>query len=315
MSLIANAVKAGFPLADKAGMRPFSRTVDTQAAAGSEAKDATVRVKFNPDWSDGLTPGTPAAAATVEVDGVNIILRVDAVIERNVPHGGGATVQTMIDAINAPAANGARYWRAGKQDGIGRLITGGLAVFGPVNAMTGYLDSVPLTHNLNNFAYAGINVDMSERGAPEYTIPHGLDADYVYNIQTAPGTPVSAVGRAGGIAADQGEDILPQRASIFRTSNWRREREVRPANPKFVTRAMWLTHNLTSVGAAACRFLFYKDDGDPIAIHTEIVPEATHEVPLPNIECVGPMFVGVNKTDNAAFTGGGFTIHGVTLLS
>ncbi len=95
---IATAPLRHTQVAAVGGAKRFSATRKSLLSSEVSPFDSILVVRFNPDWSEGLTTGVAAAAATVEIDATNIILDVDGVLDRNIAHS-GLTVQEMVDAI------------------------------------------------------------------------------------------------------------------------------------------------------------------------------------------------------------------------
>ena len=308
MALVQKLTRSEQTRASDASEKRFEERRNSQASPGDQDADAVLRIRYNPDWSQN-TVGNPTALATVEVDATNIILRVDGVIERNVAWA-GLSARQLVDAVNAPNADGSRYWRAGLADALDVQVNA-LAVMAPQNAMVGYIgDSVPIHHSSGLFVYVSPGFDESERGQGDFN-PQPFDMDYEYAIQTSPGVPASAVGRGGGIDARQGEDILPQKASRFGTANIRKAKEVHPANTIQETIVRSISHSLTTAGTENILFTIY-EDGDPNPIWQTEVPEATLEVLVPDVRTRGPARLNVNAKAFGAFTAGIVVMRGIT---
>ncbi len=277
--------------AERGGEKPFSLT----KVAGATPPDPTVQalayVKWNPDWEEGLTPGVKAEAATVEVDATNIILRVDGALDRNIAHA-GLSAREVVEAVEEPQ-NGARRWRAG----IGDRESDSSTVFvaqAELNAMVGQDElGVPLESGLGFFMLVGVGNRFSREGGGN-TLPGMFNTPYDYPR----GGLVSPtqVGRGGGIAADQGEDVLPQRASKFGTANRTLAREGNSARPKFEVFVRSISHNLVAGAGEDLRVQLF--EGDPLVnvpIWQHFIPAGSPEpeILVPNVRCANAAYLQI----------------------
>lgn len=306
MSLVAPYSPNG-QVASQAGMKPFAVRRRRLAVPTDPETDSVLRVKWNPDWEQGTTPGLKVVSATVEVGAVNIELRINGPVARSIAWA-GKTAQQLVDEINAPMADGSRYWRAGLGDNQPENVNS-LDTLAPENILLGYNDSVALKHSHNFLVYASNGYDESGKGVGDFQ-PQPYDMDYNYPIQTAAGTPPSTVGRGGGISARQGEDILPQKASRFGTNNIRLAKERHPANTVFETIVQSVGHDLTFGIAEPVRIAIYQGGGMGLVWAT-ILNIGETEIVVPDVKVRGPAYVAAQGTGAAAITGGGLNVRGL----
>ena len=283
------------------------------AAAGSRKRfsevrafnaDVALHVRFNPDWSEGLTTSVAALAATVEVDATNIILEVDAASDRDVAHA-GKTVQELVDEINAAQADGTSRWRAGLGDVRPNEETVPL-VLSAADAMLGYKDSVAIISAATVLRLAA-GTDRGDRGRG-YFLPDGFNTLYDYGISGPPNPVAPNIGRTGGISADQGEDILKSRRSAFRASPAALAQDINPSCSRFLTVVDAITNNaLATTGTSLIYTIF---DGEDNVLWSTRQLEAVSEIAVPNVRTRGPAFLTVVGDTGAAFTAGSVGMYG-----
>lgn len=313
MALVKAPLRAT-QVASVGGQKRFAVVRDSQASVNTVGRDELFRVKFNPDWSEGLTPGVAAAAATVEIDATNIILDVDGALDRNIAHA-GLTVQQMIDAINATESDNTNRWRAGLADAAPNVVATP-AVMAAQDVMQGYIDSVAVSHTPIEVVFIGVGSDRSNRGEGDF-LPDGFNTLYDYPLDPAanPGD----VGRTGGIDAGQGEDVLSQRRSAFRKSPAQLAQERHPSQALFLTTVDAITTNIAVPDGANpdVPILAQIFDGSGTLVWSQL-GSATPPVYFapPGVTVRGPAYVtvGGNGTEigDGAITTGIVTVEGFT---
>ncbi len=286
-----------------AGQKRFGTVRNSQAAVGAQDRDAILRIRWNPDWSESQTDGTAMTAATVDADATNIVLADQVGTERSIAHA-GLTVRQMVDEINVKASS-RRPWRAGFADVDPNVAVTPATIGAAISAEIGYEgDSVPLNHSTTGVLWISPGFDGSGRGTG-HDFPDAFDTDYDY--------PVTTAGRGGGISANLGEDILPGKASRFGTGQTQLAAERYPTRPVFETVITSFSHSLTTVGAENLVVEVYEDTG-PGGASTPIwgieIPEATAEQTVPNVRTSGAAYVKVSSKSAGAFTAGSFAMRG-----
>lgn len=266
--------------------------------------DVALHVRFNPDWSEGLTTSVSALAATVEVDATNIILEVDAASDRDIAHA-SKSVQELVDEINAAESDGTSRWRAGLGDVAPDEVTVPL-VLSAADAMLGYEDSVSIIAAATTLRLAA-GTDRGNRGQG-YFLPDGFNTLYDYGIAGPPNPVAPNIGRAGGISAAQGEDILKSRRSAFRASPAALAQEINPSCSRFLTVVDSITNNALATTGASLVYTISEGDGTVLWSTTQL--EAVSEIDVPNVECRGPAFLTVVGDTGAAFTAGSVGMYG-----
>lgn len=295
------------------GAKRFSVTRKSLSSSGVSAFDSIFRVKFNPDWSEGLVAGVAAAAATVEIDATNIILDVDGSLDRNIAHA-SLTVQEMVDAINATQSDGTNRWRAGLEDTAPNVVVVP-KVAAALDAMLGYLDGVGVGNGDDEIVFLAVGTDRGERGAGNF-LPDGFNT--LYDYEKTPDVTPGDVGRSGGIDASQGEDVLPQRRSAFRKSPafLAQERYSSAARFETVVDAIWTDIIVPDGGNPDVPILAKIFDGSGVLVWSEL-GGATPPIhfTVPSVTVRGPAFITVggdgSGTDDA-ITDGSVTVTGFT---
>ena len=272
-----------------------------------------LRIKFNPDWSEGLVSGVAAAAATVEVDATDLILEVDASSDRSVTFT-AKTIATVLDEINATQGAGTsrptNRWRAGLAD-VGPSVVDVPDVAAAANAMLGYEDGLAILDSVINAVYVGIGTDRSNRGAG-YFLPDGFNTLYDYPLTRLTGglaDPLtSQVGRAGGVSASQGEDVLSQRRSAFRKSPAALAQERHPSASRFITTIDTILNAGMVTTGTLLTYSIAEIDG--VVKWSTTVAETVQEIDVPRVECRGPAFITVAEPAATAITAGTVTVLG-----
>ena len=299
------------------GAKRFSVTRKSLLSTATPGFDSILRVRFNADWSEGLTASVSAAAATVEVDATDIILDVDGSLDRAVTFA-GKTVQELIDEINATQGTTrlTNRWRAGLADTAPNLVVVP-KVAAAADAMLGYLEGLSIGNGNDEVVFAAVGTDRGDRGAGNF-LPDGFNTGYSYPIQDVV-TPVAPnVGRTGGISADQGEDVLASRRSAFRQSPALLAQEINPSAARFetVVDAIWTDIIVPDAGNPDVPIIAKIFDGEGTLVWSQkggAVPPI-HFTP-PNVTVRGPAYITVggdgSGTDDA-ITDGSFTATGFT---
>ena len=277
----------------------------------TRAFDASVllRIKFNPDWSESQVAGTAATAATAAVDATDIDLEVNAAADRSVTFT-GKTIGAILDEISATQSDGTNRWRAGLAD-VGPTVVDALSVQNAANVMLGYEDSLILLDLVKNAVYVAAGTDRSNRGEG-YFLPDGFNTNYDYPLQGQTGgvaDPLpSQVGRAGGIDASQGEDLLPQRRSAFRNSPAALAQERYPSASRFITTVDSILNAGMVTTGTLLTYSIAEIDGT--VIWSTTVAETVQEIVVPHVECRGPAFLTVAEPAATAITAGTVTMQG-----
>ena len=316
---IATAPLRHTQVAAVGGAKRFSVTRKSLSSSGVSPFDSIFHVKFNPDWSEGLVAGVAAEAATVEIDATDIILQVDASPDRDVTFS-GLTVQEMIDAINATESDGTNRWRAGLADVAPNVVLVP-KVASALDAMLGYLDGVEVGNGDDETVFLAVGTDRGERGAGNF-LPDGFNTNYDYPLTRLTGglaDPLtSQVGRAGGVDASQGEDVLSQRRSAFRKSPAALAQERYSSAARFVTvvDAIWTDIIVPDGGNDDVPILVKIFDGSGSLVWSELggaVPPIHFTVPSVTVR--GPAYITVGGDGSGAdneITDGSVTVTGFT---
>lgn len=299
------------------GAKRFSVVRKSLLSSATSGFDSILRIRFNPDWSEGLVSSVAALAATVEVDATDIILEVDASSDRTVTFS-GKTVQELIDEINATQGTTrlTNRWRAGLADTAPNVVVAP-KVAAAADAMTGYVDGLSIGNGDDEVVFLAVGTDRGDRGAGNF-LPDGFNTLYSYPIQDVV-TPVAPnVGRTGGISADQGEDVLASRRSAFRQSPALLAQDINPSAARFetVVDAIWTDIIVPDGGNPDVPIVAKIFDGEGTLVWSQKggATPPIHFTP-PNIAVRGPAYITVggdgSGTDDA-ITDGLVTVTGFT---
>ncbi len=179
----------------------------------------------------------------------------------------------------------------------------------------GYVDSVAAVQATIETVFIGVGTDESNRGQGNF-LPDGFDTLYDYpltNLTAGLADPApSQIGRSGGIDADQGEDLLPQRRSAFPALNGSAAlfQEGSSAALRFetVVDAIWTDIIVPDGGNPDVPIIARIFDGEGTLVWSQLggaIPPI-HFVP-PSVAVRGPAYITVggdgSGVDNAITTG------------
>ena len=291
-------------------LKRFSAVRDSQAASPSGTNvSAILRVKSHRRWSRDTTGAEITAATVAVVTNTDIQLTAGA-LERTVVIT-GKPVREIIREINAlDTATGLRPWRAGYADVHPNHQLASAVNFGATSSLLGQNEPGLAVSDSINQLFLSVGGDFARDGAGD-RVPEYIDTGYIYNKD--PANNPNQVGRGGGIAADQGEDILPLRRSAFGTGRDDLDRELNPASPRFDTVVQRITHNL-AVGAEAIVFRIleydFQQNASTVVWSTQNA-NTVQEIAVPNVRTRGPAYIVAQGAALGAITAGVMTVEGV----